>query len=107
MATILLCGVALGEPFYWRYTGAVPVFIGCLLVALSSSWGGGGSSTSSTDEAAVTVTTHRWTWVPRRRAHDGGAESVGAASATAAREPLLRGTEVEAAADIDVGAPCI
>jgi hypothetical protein len=38
VATILLGGLLLREPLYARYLGALPVFLGCALVALASAW---------------------------------------------------------------------
>lgn len=40
VATILASAWALHEPVYQRYWGAAPVFVGCIIVALSSEWGG-------------------------------------------------------------------
>ena len=77
VVTMLLSVPVLGEPLYARYLGAIPVFAGCLLVALASHWG------SSEEAAETTQQPHETTqqpqlqpaaakprawWPPRRRA---------------------------------------
>jgi hypothetical protein len=121
VATILLGGLLLREPFYARDLGALPVFFGCALVALASSWAvppaaalvpmpGGSNSGSGAaaverceegaaavaaaeEEAAVPVPRRmRWWW---QRARGGGG---GGGAAAALRAPLLGAPAEEAGA---------
>jgi hypothetical protein len=121
VATILLGGILLREPFYARDLGALPVFFGCALVALASSWavppatalvpmpGGSGSGSGSgaaverceegavvaaaeEEEAAVPMP-RRMQWWWQRRGGAGGGDA-----AAALRAPLLGAPAEEAGA---------
>jgi hypothetical protein len=104
VATILLGGALLGEPFYWRYCGAVPVFAGCALVALASHWGGppaegapAEGAPASEDDAA-----EGGAGPPALPALRAGWCAAGEADASAAlRAPLLGGDD-DVARDADV-----
>jgi drug/metabolite transporter (DMT)-like permease len=63
--TILLSVPVLGEKLYARYLGSIPVFAGCLLVALASHWGGAPEA-----DPLPPVAKQRGAWWPRRRADE-------------------------------------
>ena len=73
--TMLLSVPVLGEPLYTRYLGAIPVFAGCLLVALASQWAAPDEAAEPQQEQPQQVqpqppsaATKRRAWWPRRRA---------------------------------------
>ena len=73
VVTMLLSVPVLGEPLYARYLGAIPVFAGCLLVALASHWGAPEEVAEATQQAQAQPqlqppAAKRRAWWPRRRA---------------------------------------
>jgi hypothetical protein len=71
VVTMLLSVPVLGEPLYARYLGAIPVFAGCLLVALASHWGAPEESPAAEATQQVQpqpLAAKRRAWWPRHRA---------------------------------------
>ena len=71
VVTMLLSVPVLGEPLFARYLGAIPVFAGCLLVALASHWGSPEEAAETTQQPqpqAQPPAAKRRSWWPRRRA---------------------------------------
>jgi hypothetical protein len=106
VATILLGGLLLREPLYARYLGALPVFLGCALVALASAWAappaalvpialdvpmpeGAAAAAAEAEVAPRRAVQQGWWWQRGASSGAGGAGGGDDDVAEALRAPLL------------------